>query len=706
MTARVSLRGQSCWTVQDPVASRFYQLREEEQFVLDQLAEPLSWEELRRRVAERFAPRRVSQGQLESFVALLHREGLLVSTAGGQAPQLLQRGERKRREGRWRRLASPLAIRFRGFNPAPLLRRLAPCTAWLFTPAAIGASLLLMAATVMLLLTRLPQLAAELPALHQFFTPASLAYLAVAVGLSKVLHELGHALALTHLGGRCRELGVMLLVLVPCLYCNVSDAWLLPGKWRRIAVSLAGLWVDLLLACAGLWLWWLTEPGRLHSLCLSLTVVCSVNSLLLNGNPLLRYDGYFALADYWEIPNLFQQSRDRLRQLVVRWTTGLELPRQASSGAPDRLLIPYAVASIAYRWFVVVAIWWVLRQGLRPWGLEALAHLLLTVTAAAMLAAPLAAAGRFLARPRQGERTMQWKRVTVSGIVLAAMLVGVMLVPLPSSVTAPATLRPADLVSLRVVAPGVLRRAAPEGAELREHDAVAELESVALQRELAAARAAERLHRQRVEQLRAGQLRDAQSEADLVVAEQSLAFYSQRAKRLATDAQRLTIRAPQAGRLYAARPRRDGTTWQGAVLDEANRGASLAVDDLVGFVGSPDQMEAVAIVPQRDIARLRPGQTAEVAAAAATGGPLRGVVREIAEVDADRPGDELIQLGLVAGADEPQGGRAAGVVFQVRVALHKAPPSLPLGGVARVKIHTPSATLWQRASRRWAALRD
>jgi len=143
-----------------------------------------------------------------------------------------------------------------------------------------------------------------------------------------------------------------------------------------------------------------------ESLGLSLAVVCSINSLLLNGNPLLRYDGYFVLADYWEIPNLFQQSRDRLRQLAVRWSTGLELPQRRSTPAPDRLLVPYGIASIAYRWFVVLAIWWVLWHGLRPWGLEALATVLLTLTVAAMLAPLIWSAAKFLHNPLRGRNAM------------------------------------------------------------------------------------------------------------------------------------------------------------------------------------------------------------------------------------------------------------------------------------------------------------
>ena len=69
------------------------------------------------------------------------------------------------------------------------------------------------------------------------------------------MHELGHALACRRCGGECREIGVMLLVLTPCLYCDVSDSWMLPNKWQRAFIGAAGMYVEIFLASIATFVW-------------------------------------------------------------------------------------------------------------------------------------------------------------------------------------------------------------------------------------------------------------------------------------------------------------------------------------------------------------------------------------------------------------------------------------------------------------------
>ena len=126
--------------------------------------------------------------------------------------------------------------------------------------------------------------------------------------MTKVLHEFGHGLSCKHFGGECHEMGVMILVLTPCLYCNVSDSWMLPNKWHRAAIGAAGMYVEVVLASICTFIWWFTEPGLFNYLCLNVMFICSVSTVMFNANPLLRYDGYYILADILEIPNLRQKA--------------------------------------------------------------------------------------------------------------------------------------------------------------------------------------------------------------------------------------------------------------------------------------------------------------------------------------------------------------------------------------------------------------
>ena len=107
---------------------------------------------------------------------------------------------------------------------------------------------------------------ARLPTFHEFFDPRSpdnWIYLALTMGVVKVLHELGHGLSCKHFGGECHEIGFMLLVLTPCLYCNVSDSWMLPNKWQRAIIGAAGMYVEVVLASIATFLWWFSDRATL-----------------------------------------------------------------------------------------------------------------------------------------------------------------------------------------------------------------------------------------------------------------------------------------------------------------------------------------------------------------------------------------------------------------------------------------------------------
>src|SRR5439155_21055632 len=115
------------------------------------------------------------------------------------------------------------------------------------------------------------------------------------------------------------EMGFMLLVFSPCLYCDVSDAWRFPSKWRRIAVSAAGIMVELVLASAATIIWWYAQPGVVQLVALNIVIICTVNALVINGNPLMRYDGYYIFSDLMETLLLWQRSSEAFRDCWSAW---------------------------------------------------------------------------------------------------------------------------------------------------------------------------------------------------------------------------------------------------------------------------------------------------------------------------------------------------------------------------------------------------
>lgn len=210
-------QGRDYWVVKDPLTLKFYRFEEEEFALLQMLDGQTSPDQIRRRFASKFAPQKITNQELFQFVGSLYRSALLVSDASGQAGPLLERADKTRRRQLRGSLTNILAIRLRGFDPDGLLSWLNRYLRWVFSWPAFLAGLLLLVSAGVLILTHFEQFQQKLPAFHEFFAAKNWLWLGVTLALTKVLHEFGHGLACKRFGSQCHSMGVMFLVLMPCL---------------------------------------------------------------------------------------------------------------------------------------------------------------------------------------------------------------------------------------------------------------------------------------------------------------------------------------------------------------------------------------------------------------------------------------------------------------------------------------------------------
>ena len=239
----------------------YFELRDEAFFVLNKLDGLTTVEDVCQAFHERFRPRTLSSEELQSFLGQLVGQGVVVAEAPGHGRTLVAKERTIRRRRRWLRLGNLLAIRFRGFDPDRLLTWLLTKLEWLFSPWAIAAGLLLIVSAITLVIVQFDELLARLPNAQALLSATNLIWLFALLAGVKVLHELGHGLTCKRFGGECRELGFMLLIFSPTLYCNVSDIWMVKDKWKRIAVSMAGMWVEAVIAATCTLLWWFSARG-------------------------------------------------------------------------------------------------------------------------------------------------------------------------------------------------------------------------------------------------------------------------------------------------------------------------------------------------------------------------------------------------------------------------------------------------------------
>jgi len=706
-------QGREYRVVKEPLGLNYFRLEPEEYWLLLQLDGRTSLAEIQRRFENEFRPQTISLSELQQFLATLHRNQLVIADPPGQGETLLRSAGEQRRKQWTEKLTNVLAIRFRGIDPQRLLDVVYPRVRWLFAAPALVTGCLVALAALLLIVTQFDTFLAKLPAFHDFFAARNWCWLALVLACTKILHEFGHALACKHFGGECHQMGVMLLVFMPCLYCDVSDAWLLANKWQRIAIGAAGILVELLLASIATFLWWFSEPGLLNYLCLSVMFVSSVSTVLFNANPLLRYDGYYIFADLLEIPNLRQKASRILSRKLGRLCLGLS--EQHDPFLPQRhqvLFAAYSVAAAVYRWVITLSILWFLNQVFEPYRLEIVGQMIAVMAIYSLAVRPLWHAIKFFHVPgRIGQ--VKRLRMAASLAVLGGCVAGILWVPFPSPVFCMLELKPRDAAAVYVDVPGVLRQieVAPN-QQVHAGTRLAVLENPDLHlamNELEGQRAALEA---RLESLLHQRFRDAQAAEAIAQVRESLAAIEQQLREKQKDVDRLTLTANASGTILpppslAKQESGEGelSTWFGSPLEMRNLGATLRESTLLCHIGDPRQFEAVLVLDQADVPRVKPGQTVEIQFESMPGTVLQSRISQVARQNlrvaparlSNKYGGELVTQTDSQGREKP---RTA--AYQALAPLDDPQRLLRPGLLGQAKIHAPPETLARRIGRYFA----
>jgi putative peptide zinc metalloprotease protein len=478
--------GRTYYVVKDPVALRYYRFKEQEHFLIRYMNGRHTLDEAQKEFEKRFRPDRLTLEDLEHFGQQLLTAGLAMNESPKAGKQLFDRRKKRRRSEWIQAFTNILYIKIPIFDPEKLLTRMLPYCRWMFTATFLVFSILVMLAAALLVLTHFQTFQDRLPSFHEFFSFKTVIYLWVALGLVKVIHEFGHGLSCKAFGGEVHEMGMLFLCLSPCMYCNVSDAWTLPNKWKRIIISGAGIYVELMIAAVATFIWWNTPSQPfINNLCLSLMVVCSVSTVVFNGNPLMRYDGYYVLSDWLEIPNLRERANRYIQRLAMDYCLGIEVRPEPYMELWRRVLfISYAVTSYIYRWVITFVIITFMATFLRPYKLEIISNLLALLAVGSMIGWPAYRLGKGIHR-RGRLPDMKTVRVSITCAVVSALVLAFFLLPLPVSRVREIGLvqvRPQAIEKVPVLIPGRLEEMrVREGNEVVKGEVLARFSSQELE---------------------------------------------------------------------------------------------------------------------------------------------------------------------------------------------------------------------------------
>lgn len=301
-----------------------------------------------------FAP---TQDEVIQLLGQLHSADLLHSNAATDIDELFHRQEQHQNLKIKQRVSNPLSQKFPLWDPDDFLERHLPKVSGLFNWTAALAWLPIVLLASLLAAMHWHELGNNI--IVNTLSPYNLTLLFILYPAIKILHELGHAFTAKLEGGEVHEMGIIFMMFIPIPYINVSTVTSFRNKYKRMLVGAAGIIVELLLASLALFIWLMAEPGLVRDIAFNIMLIGGVSSLFFNGNPLLKYDGYYVLADAIDIPNLFQRSAKYWGYLCQRYLFGLKQPvSPAYTSWESAWFILYSILSMTYRlallWFIIV----------------------------------------------------------------------------------------------------------------------------------------------------------------------------------------------------------------------------------------------------------------------------------------------------------------------------------------------------------------
>ena len=350
--SRHVFRGQVSYVLQDPLTFQSHQFSVGNYYVLTFLS-------IDRTLAECFdalvESGHLNQGDEERFYVFVlsqHRTGFLKLPVSDEST-LYQRHLAKREQKRKGRVMGFLFWQIPLWNPDRFLLRTKHLVGPIFTRGAFFVWCVLVTLALFVLSKNWSEFQRPVA---DIFSGSNLPLLWATLVVLKVAHEFGHAYSCRHFGGHVPEMGAYLILFTPCAFVDTTSAWGFTRKRERLAVNMAGMYVEVGIAAIALLCWSVTTPGVWRECLHNVVILASIVTVGFNVNPLMRYDGYYALADLIEIPNLRARSQAYAVAVLKNVLFGVPIARRPETRSMRLWLFFFGVFSALYKVVLVLGI--------------------------------------------------------------------------------------------------------------------------------------------------------------------------------------------------------------------------------------------------------------------------------------------------------------------------------------------------------------
>ncbi len=646
-------RGQEWVVVRDPFTNRFYRLRPAAYHFIARLRPSRTVQEVWDEVVERTPDEAPGQEEVIQLLAQLYHANLLYYDSPADSAKLFERYRQARQRETTAKALNIMFAHFPLLDPDTFLKRTLPVARLLFSPLGF---VVWCAVLVVGLKLGLENFAALRQQSEGILSPRNLPLLYVSLILLKTSHEFGHAYACRRYGGEVHTMGVMLLIFTPLPYMDATSSWSFRSRWRRVLVGSAGMLVELFVAACATVVWARTSPGLVHSLAYNMIFIASVSTLLFNGNPLLRFDGYYILSDLLDIPNLHQQCSRQLTHIIERYAFGCRRSHGAAATRSEAAwLLFYGVLSRVYRIFVFVRILLFVADRFLLAGI-----IMFVLCVFSWVLTPLGKLLNYLVTSPKLDRT-RVRAAVVCAACCAAVFSVFYWIPYPDRFRAPGVIEAGELRDVINEAPGrVSEILLASRTTVTRGTPLVRLTNHELPHQIATMRA-----RRAETEARLLQALD-EEPADLEPLRNRLRVIEENLAKLLADESNLVVTAPSDG------------LWLCPNVEEL-RGRWLARGTTMGNVLSPDDFTFAAVVTQAEASRLF-GEEIEGAEIRLRGkAHLPLTIRATTVIPAEQTVLPSAALGWLGGGDvavdldDRTGRRTVEPFFEVRTQVDPVP---------------------------------
>lgn len=426
---RRQFRGDIWYVLEDAASNRFHRFSPAAYTLIAQMDGQRTVRDIWKAAARRLGPDLPTQDEVIQLLSQLHQADALDSGTPPDIGELAERARTHRRREVMQRVQNPMAIRIPLFDPNRFLDATFPLVRPLFSIVGLLLWIALVGWALVATAQHWPLLTENLT--DRVLSGQNILLILLSYPVIKGIHELGHGYAVKRWGGEVHEIGIMFLVFMPVPYVEASSAAAFRSKWQRAFVAGAGIMVEVTLAAIALVVWLNVEPGLVRTVAFNTMLIAGVSTILFNGNPLLRFDGYYVFADLIEIPNLGNRSNRHLLHLIQRYGFGLRTSTSPAMARGERFwFVVYGLSALAYRLFIMTVIVVFVATHFFVVGV-----LLAIWSAGLMLVWPLLKGIWFLLTNPRLDR-VRARAVTVTAGVLTAIGAALALVPLPHATLA------------------------------------------------------------------------------------------------------------------------------------------------------------------------------------------------------------------------------------------------------------------------------